>query len=79
MVVRVVVLVECCRRGRAAARGRRAEGGAYSFVACLSHWTVDHASLSRRSGEGRREGLCFGCWCFRWMKCVLIIALCVDQ
>ena len=23
--------------------------GAYSFVACLSHLTVDHASLSRRS------------------------------
>ena len=24
-------------------------GGAYSFVACLSHLTIDHASLSRRS------------------------------
>ena len=24
-------------------------GGAYSFVACLSHSTIDHASLSRRS------------------------------
>ena len=23
--------------------------GAYSFVACLSHLTIDHASLSRRS------------------------------
>lgn len=27
----------------------------YSFVACLGHLTMDHASLSRRSGEG--EGL----------------------
>ena len=25
------------------------EGAAYSFVACLSHLTIDHASLSRRS------------------------------
>ena len=24
-------------------------GGAYSFVACLNHLTIDHASLSRRS------------------------------
>ena len=24
-------------------------GGAYSLVACLSHLTIDHASLSRRS------------------------------
>ena len=24
-------------------------GGAYSFAACLSHLTIDHASLSRRS------------------------------
>ena len=24
-------------------------GGAYSFVACLGHLTIDHASLSRRS------------------------------
>ena len=24
-------------------------GGGYSFVACLSHSTIDHASLSRRS------------------------------
>ena len=24
-------------------------GGVYSFVACLSHLTIDHASLSRRS------------------------------
>ena len=28
---------------------------AYSFVACLSHLTIDHASLSRRS-EGRARG-----------------------
>ena len=26
----------------------RGRGGAYSFVACLSHLTMDHASLSRR-------------------------------
>ena len=25
------------------------EGGAYLLVACLSHLTIDHASLSRRS------------------------------
>ena len=31
----------------------RGEGGAYSFVACLSHLTIDRASLSkRRRGEG---------------------------
>ena len=29
--------------------GERRGEGAYSFVACLSHLTVDHASLSRRS------------------------------
>ena len=28
------------------------EGVGYSFVACLSHLTSDHASLSRRSGRG---------------------------
>ena len=27
-------------------------GGGYSFVACLSHLTIDHASLSRRRGGG---------------------------
>ena len=27
-------------------------GGAYSFVACLSHLTIDHAALSRRSTGG---------------------------
>ena len=31
--------------------GREGGGGgrAYSFVACLNHLTIDHASLSRRS------------------------------
>ena len=29
--------------------GRRGGGEAYSFVACLSHLTIDHASLPRRS------------------------------
>ena len=24
-------------------------GGVYSFVACVRHWIIDHASLSRRS------------------------------
>ena len=28
---------------------RGGAGGAYSFVGCLSHLTLDHASLSRRS------------------------------
>ena len=28
---------------------REGRGGAYSFVACLSPLTIDHASLSRRS------------------------------
>ena len=28
---------------------RREAGEAYSFVACLSHVTIDHASLSRQS------------------------------
>ena len=27
-------------------------GGAYSCAACLSPLTIDHASLSRRSGKG---------------------------
>ena len=31
-------------------------GGAYSFVACLCHLTIDHASFSRRSTTGDREG-----------------------
>ena len=30
-------------------RGGGGGEGAYSFVACLSHLTIDHASLSRRS------------------------------
>ena len=30
-------------------RSREGGGGAFSFVACLSHVTIDHASLSRRS------------------------------
>ena len=29
--------------------GRRDRGGAYSFVACLGHLAIEHASLSRRS------------------------------
>ena len=29
--------------------GRGEYGGTYSFVACLSRLTIDHASLSRRS------------------------------
>ena len=28
----------------------------YSFVACLSHLTIDHATLSRRSKGGREGG-----------------------
>ena len=37
-------------------RGEAGRGGAYSFVACLSHLTIDHASLSRRTtdlGDGK--------------------------
>ena len=30
----------------------RHSGGGYSFVACLDHLTIDHASLSRRGGGG---------------------------
>ena len=36
---------EPVRRGREGGEGK----GAYSFVACLSHLTIDHVSLSRRS------------------------------
>ena len=45
----------------ARAENDRARGnlwGGYSFVACLSHLTIDHASLSRR-GWARRRMLCF--------------------
>ena len=35
--------------GRGEGREGGERGGAYSFVACLSHLTIDHASLSRRS------------------------------
>ena len=44
-----------CRRSGSGAVGRRVVRGwgelgeAYSFFACLSHLTIDHASLSRRS------------------------------
>ena len=38
----------------------REEGGAYSFVACLSRLTIDHASLSRRSTGGGRRRKRFG-------------------
>ena len=34
--------------GHPGRRARRADG-AYSFVVCLSHFTIDHAFLSRRS------------------------------
>ena len=37
-------------------RAEEREGGACSFVACLSHLAIDHASLSRRSIERGREG-----------------------
>ena len=44
-----------------------AGGGAYSFVACLSHLTIDHASLSRRStvplAGGAGGGGCGGALC----------------
>ena len=36
-------------RGREWGWGWRWGGGGFSFVACLSHLTIDHASLSRRS------------------------------
>ena len=36
----------------------RGGGGVYSFVACLSHLTVDHSTLSRRSTVPR--GLSIG-------------------
>ena len=39
------------RRGGAGGGG----GRAYSFVACLSHLTIDHTSLSRRSTGGERS------------------------
>ena len=29
----------------------RGTGGAYSFVACLSHLTIEHASLSKKHTE----------------------------
>ena len=35
-------------------------GRAYSFVACVSHLTIDHASLSRGEGEGGGGGLRYG-------------------
>ena len=35
--------------GGGGGEGAGAGGGAYSFVACLSHLTIDNASLSRRS------------------------------
>ena len=38
----------CWGLGRGAGRYGRG-GGAYSFIACLSHLTIYHASLSRRS------------------------------
>ena len=39
------------KNGGGEKRGRGG-GDAYSFVACLSHLTVDHASHSRRRGGG---------------------------
>ena len=33
--------------------------GGYSFVVCLSHLTIDHASLSRRARGGERD---------RWLR-----------
>ena len=36
--------------------GERGRGGGGSFVACLSHLTIDHAFLSRRWRGGRGEG-----------------------
>ena len=37
-------------------RGKEREGGAYSFVACSSHLTIDHALFSRRSKGGGCTG-----------------------
>ena len=41
----------CYEAGRPLEHRERCEawGGEYSFVSCLSHLTIDHASLSRRS------------------------------
>ena len=42
--------VTFCADGMAELAQKVGRGGeAYSFVACLSHLTIDHASLSRRS------------------------------
>ena len=47
---RVIHLVEYLQCFAHLCRGvGRGGGGAYSFVACLCHLTIDHASLSRRS------------------------------
>lgn len=43
--------------GRTEERGTRSWEGLNSFFACVSHLTVDHASLSRRSTGERREGV----------------------
>ena len=45
--------------------GMGVEGGGggrtHSFVACLSHSTVDHASLSKRRAEAGGGGKLFSC------------------
>ena len=38
-------------RGEVGTSSAGGGGGAYSFVACLSHFTIDRASLSRRSTD----------------------------
>ena len=46
---RLLLLGKFTRGRRRVERGGEGGGGAYSFVACLSNLTIDHASLSRRS------------------------------
>ena len=43
------MVVEASPTRARAHSARRRGGGAHSFVACLSHLAIDHASLSRRS------------------------------
>ena len=51
--------------------------GGFSFVACLTHLTIDHASLSRRNtGRGVGAGSCVNIACACLMYQYFIVGSC---
>ena len=57
------IVVFFCYRGQGVESAMEPRGVGYSFVACFSHFTIDKASLSRRSTWVGHE-INYKCWSY---------------